>query len=222
MTNSNSGDRGESETAEAIRTVPEDADPDRFPSALVARIGDRNLWIGNEGASKPENLDTMGLNPTAVITVNQQSRAATTDHYPLKDGYINEQDVFTAAVDATRRQIKDDGSVVVNCAAGISRSATVIATAIAAENNITLPAAIKEIRQTRERARPHSKLRLSAQAYLKTTDGRDAAAVKLREIADELSLDHNETERVCKAEGIPIDAFDSISEFAEIDANQFG
>ena len=150
-------------------------------------------------------------------SVNRQSTAATTDHYPLKDGYINEQDTFTAAVDATRRQIKEDGSVVVNCAAGISRSATVIATAIAAEDDMTLTGAIEEIRQTRGRARPHTKLRVSAQAYLKTVENREVAATKLREIAGQMSLDHIETKRICEVDEIPIDAFDSVSEFAEID-----
>lgn len=83
MTNPNSEKHGEHETADVIRTVPEDADPARFPRALAARIGNRNLWIGNQGASRPDNLDTMGLDPTAVITVNREATAATTDHYPL-------------------------------------------------------------------------------------------------------------------------------------------
>ena len=217
MTNPNSEKHEEREIADVIRTVPEDADPARFPRALAARIGDRNLWIGNQGASKPDNLDTMGLDPTAVITVNREATAATTDHYPLKDGYINDQEAFTAAVDATRKQLQKDGSVVVNCAAGISRSATVIATAIAAEDDMTMAAAIEEIRQTRGRARPHSKLRVSALAYLKTVENRQSAATKLREIAGQISIDHIETERVCGTDGIPIDAFASQSEFAEID-----
>jgi|APHM01.1.fsa_nt_gi Predicted protein-tyrosine phosphatase len=217
MRDSNSSDRGENGTSKSIRTVPRNTSPARFPTALAAQIGDRSLWIGNEGASEPENLDTMKLDPTAVITVNRRDTEATTDHHPLKDGYINDQEAFTTAVDATRRQIREGGNVLVNCAAGISRSATVIATAIAAEDHVSLSAAIDEIRQTRERAQPHTKLQVSAYAYLKTVEDRDTAATKLREIAGDISLDYIETERICEADGIPIDAFDSLSEFAETD-----
>jgi len=117
------------------------------------------------------------------VTVNDTATWATTDHHPLKDGHINAQDKFSAAVEATRRNIRAEGTVVVNCSAGISRSATVIATAIAAEETISLEAAIEVIQTTRPRANPHPKLQLNAYAYLAVTADRPAAREKLEQLA---------------------------------------
>jgi atypical dual specificity phosphatase len=157
-----------------IRTVPRDADPDSFPSAIAARIGDRALWIANGRAIDPDNLETLGLNPMYVVSVNLTPTNATTDHYALKDGFLNDQEVFTRAVDTTRKRLRDDGTVIVNCAAGISRSSAVIATALAAEENMTFDDAVDEIRETREYARPHSKLQLNATVYLAALDRPEA------------------------------------------------
>lgn len=157
-----------------VRTVPRDADPGSFPNAVAARIGDRDLWIANGQAIEPANLDKMSLNPESVVSVNLTPTDATTDHYALKDGFLNDQEVFTRAVDTTREYLRGDGTVIVNCAAGISRSSTVIATALAAEEDMTFADAVAEIQETRERARPHSKLQLNATVYLAALDRPEA------------------------------------------------
>jgi Predicted protein-tyrosine phosphatase len=171
------------ETNGPIRTVPVDADPAHFPKALAARIGDRSVWIANSGGVEPTHLVAMELNPEFVVSVNQTATEATTDHHPLKDGYVNDQDEFREAVEATRQRLQQSGSVIVNCAAGISRSTTVSATAIAAEEDLDFDAVVEEIKETRPRARPHPKLQLNALAYLANTEDRSDARAQFEELA---------------------------------------
>lgn len=191
----------ESTATGAVRTYPSEGVFD--PGAC--RIGERELWIANKDAVNPEMLEALNLDPEYVVSVNRDSTPATTDHFTLDDGYINPYSEFTAAVEAARKRIRDDGTVVVNCAAGISRSATIIATALAVEEARPFAAVVKEIRETREYARPNYKLVVSACRYLIEHDNREA---ELREtdreqaheasaiVTDELSLDSDEEERL--------------------------
>lgn len=149
------------------RTLPPDIDTAHlFPDAIAVQIGTRDLWIANGNAVKPENLAAMGLDPDFVVSVNSQPTAATTDHHPLRDGFVNQFTAFCEAVDTARDRIQSDGMVIINCAAGISRSTTVMATALAVEEDLTLGQAVNTIQQHREQARPHGKLLFTAHAYL--------------------------------------------------------
>lgn len=179
-----------------IRTLPQDVDPSRFPRAIAARIGDRELWIANKGAVKPDNLSAMDLSPEFVVSLNQTPTAATTHHHPLKDGYVNDQRQFISAVETTREALRSDGSVIVNCAAGISRSTTVIATAIAAEEERSFDPVVEEVRQTRERAQPHPKLQLNAQGYLSIVVDQLEASSQFKQLVEDLSLVGEEKEMV--------------------------
>lgn len=195
-------------TDESIRTVPPDADLSKFPEAVAARIGDRDLWIADSGGVKADNLAAMGLTPNYVVSVNKRATDATTDHHPLKDAYINEQEAFTDAVEAARKRLGEEGTVIVNCAAGVSRSATIIATALAAEEAMTFDAAVEEIRGTRERSHPHTKLQLSAQAYLATVVDRSEAHDRREALADRLlsgdyTIDYTESDRIAAADALP-------------------
>jgi len=181
-------DDSTAETTQLVRTVPQDADPEKFPQALAARIGNRNLWIANGGAIESNHLSAMDLDPEHVVSVNKNATWATTDHHPLKDGFINDQEEFSAAVETTREHIRADGTVIVNCAAGISRSSTVIATALAAEENRSFAAVVEEIKETRRRARPHPKLKLNAYAYLVNVENRTEARRQLTGLADSTHL----------------------------------
>lgn len=181
-------DDSSKETADSIRTVPPDADPVEFSRALAAQIGDRNVWIANSGGVAPAHLETMGLDPDFVVSVNQAATEATTDHHPLKDGYVNDQDQFIEAVDATRHRLSDKGTVIVNCAAGISRSTTVAATALAAEEELSFEAVVEEIKETRPKARPHPKLQLNALAYLATVENRAIARRQFEQLADDTPI----------------------------------
>ncbi len=173
---------------QAVQTVPENPDPDLSPKAIAARIGDRDLWIGNVGSIKPRLLAAMELNPEYVVSVNGTATEVTTDHHPLKDGQINDYQQFLNAVAATRNRIRTEGTVLVNCSVGVSRSATVIATAIAAENGLSFDAAVAEIKENRPRARPHPKLQLNAYAYLVTEENRTDARHQIEALVDNMHL----------------------------------
>lgn len=199
MKTSDSGqtDTEQPEESPTVRTVPPDMDLDAgYPDAVAARIGDRDLWIANNGGIDPDNLDTMGIDPDYVVSVNQRPTAATTDHHELDDAYVNAHDEFVDAVEAARNRIQADGTVIVNCAAGVSRSATVIATAIAAEDDIPLDEAISTVKRARKRAFPHSKLRFNGYGYLGDVVDRSGAREQAESIAADLSTDQRETERV--------------------------
>ncbi len=193
----NSG-RSASEIDRTVQTVPENPDPDLFPKAIAARIGDRDLWIGNVGAIKPRHLAKMELDPEYVVSVNGSATEVTTDHHPLTDGSVNDHQQFANAVAATRKNTRNDGTVLVNCSVGVSRSATVIATAIAAEDDLSFNAAVAEIRETRPRAQPHPKLQFNAYAYLVTVENRADARQQFVEFVDDLHLRSQHAEGIKK------------------------
>jgi atypical dual specificity phosphatase len=151
---------------------------------VAARIGNRELWIANAGAIQPDHLAALDLTPEYVVSLNRTPTEVTTDYHPLKDAHVNDQQQFTKAVHVVRDRIQRDGEVIVNCQAGISRSSTVIATAIAAEDELSFETAVEEIKHTRKRADPHPKLQLNAQAYLATVVGRREAQQQLEELTD--------------------------------------
>jgi atypical dual specificity phosphatase len=149
-----------------VRVHPPDAGQGPGSRAAVAARVDEGLWIANWRGVLPEKLDAMNLDPEYVVSVNQRPSEATTDHHPLDDGCINPYDEFTAAVEAARKRLQQDGTVIVNCAAGVSRSASVIATAVAAEQERAFGSVVDDIQANRDGANPHSKLKLSGIAYL--------------------------------------------------------
>ena len=63
----NTNDNSDSETSETVQTVPKNPDPDLAPKAVAARVGDRDLWIGNVVAVKPRLLAEMDLDPEYVV-----------------------------------------------------------------------------------------------------------------------------------------------------------
>ncbi len=178
----------DSGTNKAVQTVPKNPDPDLPPKAIAARVGDRDLWIGNVGAIKPRLLSELELDPEYIVTVNETATTATTDHCPLTDEQVNDHQQFSAAVRTTRAHIRNKGTVLVNCSVGVSRSATVIATAIAAEDGLSFDAAVTEIRDHRPRANPHPKLQLNAYAYLVTEENRTDARHQIDALVDNMHL----------------------------------
>jgi len=177
------------EPSNTVRTVPPDTDPEQFPRALAARIGNRNVWIANSGGVEPDHLATMELDPAHVVSVNRSATEATTDHHPLKDGYLNDQQKFHDAVEATRQRLQQPGTVIINCAAGISRSTTVSATAIAAAEELAFDSVVEEIKETRPRARPHPKLQLNVLAYLASTEDRADARKQFKQLAEDTRIE---------------------------------
>lgn len=94
---------------DAVQTVPETPDPSLPPKAIAARVGDRELWIGNVGEIKPRLLAELALETEYVVSVNGTATKVTTDHHPLQDEHIKDHEQFSNAVAATSNRIRAEG-----------------------------------------------------------------------------------------------------------------
>jgi atypical dual specificity phosphatase len=130
---------------------------------VVRRIGDRNLYLGNEPAAHPETHDRTF---EYVLSTTAEKQPCTTHHRPLTDGRRNEWSVFEAAVDTARTLHRRDGSLLVHCKAGVSRSTTVIATTLAAEEDREFRDALDIVQAARPYAMPNPALHELAVIYL--------------------------------------------------------
>jgi atypical dual specificity phosphatase len=130
---------------------------------VIRRIGDRNLFLGNESAASPEGHDRSF---EFVLSASNEDHPLTTHHRPLIDGSGNEWSAFEAAADTARRIYRREGSVLIHCKAGISRSSTLIAAALAAEEDRTFRAALGDVQAARPAAMPHPVLHELAVVYL--------------------------------------------------------
>lgn len=124
-------------------------------SPVVRRIGDRDLFLGNEHAASPRYHDRSF---DFVLSSTLEERPLTTHHRPLVDGPGNEWSVFEEAADTARRLYRRDGSVLIHCKAGISRSSTLVATTLAVEEDRELHDALGLVQTVRPTAMPHPAL----------------------------------------------------------------
>jgi atypical dual specificity phosphatase len=130
---------------------------------IVRRIGDRELFLGNWFAAAPERHDHAFEH---VLSVTSEKRPLTTHHHPLDDGPGNDWSAFAAAVDTARALHRRDGSVLIHCKAGISRSSVLVATTLAAEEGRRLDEAFAIVHDARPHAVVHPALHESAVVYL--------------------------------------------------------
>ncbi|MCU4743888.1 protein-tyrosine phosphatase family protein [Natronoglomus mannanivorans] len=136
---------------------------------VVRRIGDRELFIGNRHAADPDRYDrTLGFG--FVLSVTSEAYPLTTHHHPLEDGPDNDWAAFEAAVDTARELYRRDDSLLVHCKAGISRSSTLLATILAAEEDRTFADALALVQRARPHAIPHPALHEWAVFYLAARD----------------------------------------------------
>jgi hypothetical protein len=78
--NKESDDESDKPNTGSIRTIPpNESQYAGYTKAFAAQIGDRELWIANERAVKPENLEVLNLGPEYVISLNRTPAGATTD-----------------------------------------------------------------------------------------------------------------------------------------------
>lgn len=130
---------------------------------VCEQIGHRPLYLGSARAASEGVVD---CEFDHVISVSSYSQPRTTKFVPLVDGPGVEYSGFKEAVEAAREGYQQGDLTLVHCEVGISRSAAVLATVLAAEEGMTFEEAIKEIRKYRSRASPQRPLRESAEQYL--------------------------------------------------------
>jgi atypical dual specificity phosphatase len=130
---------------------------------VVRQIGERGIYLGNKHAAAPEQHD---YSFRYVVSLSTDHHPLTTHHHPLNDGPENEWTAFERAVDTARRLYQQDGSILIHCTAGVSRSSTVIATVLAGEESRQFHDALSTVRQARPCATPHPALHELAVVYL--------------------------------------------------------
>lgn len=130
---------------------------------IIRRIGDRELYLGNRLAADPATHDrTFGY----VLSLTIDEQPLTTHHQPMYDGPETDWSVFEQAVETARQLYRQEGSLLVHCKAGVSRSTTLIATTLAIEEGRSFREALDLVQDARPIATPHYALHELAIIYL--------------------------------------------------------
>ena len=130
---------------------------------VIRRIDERGLFLGNRLAADPGKH---GREFDFVLTLTSDSQPLTTHHRPLVDGPGNDWSAFESAADTARRLFRRDGSLLVHCTAGISRSSTILATTLAVEERTTFTKGFETVLDARPQAVSHPALHELAAIYL--------------------------------------------------------
>lgn len=138
------------------------------PEPVIRRVGDRELYLGNVLAADPTLHDWAF---DYVLSLTSDEQPLRTDHRPLLDGPENDWPVFERAVETARTRYLQKGSVLVHCKAGISRSSTLIAVTLAAEEDRPFREALDLVHRARPSAMPHPALHELAVIYLAAREG---------------------------------------------------
>jgi atypical dual specificity phosphatase len=141
------------------------------PWPVVRRVGDRDLFVGNERAADPAAHDRSFA---TVLSLSSDAHPGTTHHHPLTDGDDAAWSGFEAAVDAARALVARDGPTLIHCTAGVSRSPIVTATALSVRSGRPLRKSLEEVRRARPVATPHPRLRELAAVYLAARADRES------------------------------------------------
>jgi protein-tyrosine phosphatase len=151
-------DRGEYPSEPLVRPFGYVAD-----TPVIRRIGDRELYLGNGLAADCAHHDREFQ---YVLSATDDGQPLTTHHHPLDDGPDNDWSTFEAAVDTARTLYRRSGSVLIHCNAGISRSSTLVATTLAAEEHRRFSDTLGIVHEARPHALPHPALHEWAVMYL--------------------------------------------------------
>ena len=111
-------------------------------------VGD-DLFVGTAAdATDDSALETYGVTTVVSLTHETPSFAEeepTLRSIPLIDGPQHNREQFRKAVEETVAALAADGSVLVHCSAGASRSLTVAATALALSQDMELEDTLKQV-----------------------------------------------------------------------------
>ena len=126
-----------------------------------------NLYIGDKHEAGERNR--LDLNQIVhVVTLCDDKTEYTTIHHPMVDGE-NDQADFNRAVEIVLKAMEEDQNVLVHCASGMSRSVTVVATAIADADEISFSEGLEIVAEHRSEANPHPDIIDHAERYLSET-----------------------------------------------------
>ena len=127
-----------------------------------------NLYIGDkQEAGKRNRLDLNQI--VHVVTLCDEQTEYTTVHHPIVDG-VNEQAEFNRAVEIVLEALNQEQNVLIHCASGMSRSVTVVATAIAEVEGTNFSEALELVSEHRTEADPHPDIITHAEQYLAQKD----------------------------------------------------
>lgn len=108
-----------------------------------------------------------------IINVSDTDVGFTDYHIPLNDGVYdggNTQQEFAEAVNVVRENLQENVNIFVHCAVGQSRSISVLATALAAEENEEFETKKDELMTIRNSfTEPSKSLQTKARKYLRHT-----------------------------------------------------
>ena len=117
------------------------------------------LFVGTvDDVIDTSSLEAHGVMTIVSLTHETPSLAGedfTVCSIPLIDGPQNSREQFRNAVEETTTALKANGSVLVHCSAGASRSPTVAATALALSQDMELQDAFQQIADNRDAVDPH-------------------------------------------------------------------
>jgi len=123
---------------------------------------DYELYIGDfQDASRPEKLQERGVNSVLKLTYQDPKEgypdSVEVHEFIMVDGPRNEYEVFVEAVERLLELFESGNTVFAHCNAGMSRSPTVSAAAIALHESMEFESALDKIRESRN-IQPHPAL----------------------------------------------------------------
>jgi len=124
------------------------------------------VYIGDIQDGKTVNKSERDIAVITLCRVLDESDSLTEENYiPLNDGE-NSNEKFEKAVQLTISKMQTETPVLVHCNMGISRSATILATAISVIYGKSFESALGNIRDVRPNVNPKPELREQAVKYL--------------------------------------------------------
>lgn len=110
----------------------------------------QHLWLGNTGdLLKPATLEVAGIKAIVQVALAEQmptlSRELLLAHFPIIDGSGNTRGMIVAALDLTASLIRSRTPTLICCSAGMSRSPSIAAGAMAIATGIDPHEALRRV-----------------------------------------------------------------------------
>lgn len=137
------------------------------------------LFVGDvQDAGRPDELRRRGV--TSVVTLLHSDpdepypESVTVHRYPLVDGPQADRETFTDASNRLRELLAANETVFCHCSAGVSRSASVAAAALAVRSGESFEAALQRVERAKPNVNPHHALAELGRAYVTERTGDSA------------------------------------------------